>query len=537
MSAVLKLSGAARVLQDLSWPHLKEPDLNGSQPTSFNSGIDKSSFPTANSSAQDVLERLYQVGKGAYLAKIDWQVSINSRGAANCPRLQDAYKHIPVKISELHLQFIKLGGKYLVDAALTFGASSSPGIFDRVAELVLALALHLAGLARDLALRQLDDNVFIGSEAEVFWAYDVYHRLALDIGVRTAPEEEDKAFGPQQFGAILGFTFDTVAWTWHMEQKKAEKILRLLFKIAEDRVISQGDLQTLVGKIGFYYPLFDGLFERTFLLEAVEPEASKHARVLATEGLVSQSRWWIRNIYAAMENNLPLPDPRGWCPAASVAIYPDASGGLNHPGSGFGAVVWEKQQVYVAHFWPPCIRQNMSISIGAGFEDQRLAYHTMFLESVAALSGLLAAPELVRNRGVVIHTDNSGVVAGFSKGHSTESLAWSVLKAIRDVARALNSPIEIHKVRRCSDHKSLAADLLSKAKRSEAIQLMDNPASAPGFLSRTLMNWLQAPKVSRVLGFAIVEELRRMGVPVLTLHVEDPEELEELVRVGKMWHP
>ena len=163
VSAVLKLSGAARVLQDLSWPHLKEPDLNGSQPTSFNSGIDKSSFPTANSSAQDVLERLYQVGKGAYLAKIDWQVSINSQGAANCPRLQDAYKHIPVKISELHLQFIKLGGKYLVDAALTFGASSSPGIFDRVAELVLALALHLAGLARDLALRQLDDNVFIGS--------------------------------------------------------------------------------------------------------------------------------------------------------------------------------------------------------------------------------------------------------------------------------------------------------------------------------------------------------------------------------------
>ena len=233
-----------------------------------------------------------------------------------------------------------MGGKYLVDAALTFGASSSPGIFDRVAELVLTLALHLAGLARDLALRQLDYNVFIGHLVEVTEAYEVYHRLALDIGVRAAPEEEDKAFGPQQFGAILGFTFNTVAWTWHMDQKKAEKILRLLFKIAEDREISQGDLQTLVGKIGFYYPLFDGLFERTFLLEAVEPEASKHSRVLVTEGLVSQSKWWIRNIYAAMENNLPLPDPRGWCPAASVAIYPNASGGLNHPGSGFGAVVW-----------------------------------------------------------------------------------------------------------------------------------------------------------------------------------------------------
>ena len=70
----------------------------------------------------------------------------------------------------------------------------------------------------------------------------------------------------------------------------------------------------------------------------------------------------------------------------------------------------------------------------------------MFLEAVAALCGLLAAPELVRNRGVKIHCDNAGVVSGFSRGHSTESLAWSVLKAVRDVGRALNCPVEIHKV-------------------------------------------------------------------------------------------
>ena len=84
IGAVLKPSGAARILQDLSWPHLKEPDLNGQEATSFNSGVDKTLFPTMNSSAHDVLERLYQVGRSAYLAKIDWQ---------------DAYKHIPVKVN------------------------------------------------------------------------------------------------------------------------------------------------------------------------------------------------------------------------------------------------------------------------------------------------------------------------------------------------------------------------------------------------------------------------------------------------------
>ena len=520
VGAVLKPTGAARVLQDLSWPHIKEPDLEGSTPTSFNSGVDKKMFPTMNSTAQDVLERLYQVGRRAFLAKIDWQ---------------DAYKHVPVRLSELHLQFIKLGGKLLVDAALTFGASSSPGIFDRVAELILRMALHMAGLARSSALRQLDDNVFIGREQEVRRAYETYNQLALDIGVRVAPEEQDKAFGPQTSGAILGFTFNTETWTWSMEEKKAVKIIRLLYKISEDRDISQGELQSLTGKIGFYWPLFDGLYERTFFLEAVEAKAPKNSKVQVTDNMVSQAKWWIRNITAAMENNLALPDPRGWFPAASVSIFPDASGGLNQPGSGLGAVVWEKQQIYVAHFWPPCIRLNQLISIGDGFEPTRLAYHTMFLESVAALCGLLAAPELVRGRAVVLHVDNSGVVSGFVKGHSTESLAWTVLKAIRDIGKALDCPIEIRKVRRCSNNGALVADLLSKARLDEARDLMDNPASEPGFLSRTLLAWLEAPQVSRVLGFAILAELKMMGVPVHTSYVEETEELEQLVRVGRMW--
>ena len=114
VGAVLKPTGAARVLQDLSWPHIKEPDLEGSTPTSFNSGVDKKMFPTMNSTAQDVLERLYQVGRRAFLAKIDWQ---------------DAYKHVPVRLSELHLQFIKYGDKLCRGVDLWLHSKvSNPGV-------------------------------------------------------------------------------------------------------------------------------------------------------------------------------------------------------------------------------------------------------------------------------------------------------------------------------------------------------------------------------------------------------------------------
>ena len=155
-----------------------------------------------------------------------------------------------------------------MDAALTFGASSSPGIFDKISELILRMALHAAGLERATALRQLDDNVLIGTEGEVKLGYNTYNQVALDLGVLVAPEEEDKAFGPQQFGAVLGFQFSSKDWVWTMEKKKGEKILRLLFKIWEDRSITQGELQSLIGKITFYFPLFEGKFERTFFLAA-----------------------------------------------------------------------------------------------------------------------------------------------------------------------------------------------------------------------------------------------------------------------------
>ena len=99
----------------------------------------------------------------------------------------------------------------------------------------------------------------------------------------------------------------------------------------------------------------------------------------------SQAGWWIRTITAALEAPMSLPDPRGWTPASAVPVYPDASGGLNPAGTGFGAVVWLDFQIYVAHFWPPSIRLNTPVPLGPGFSEQKLAHHTYFLESVAGI--------------------------------------------------------------------------------------------------------------------------------------------------------
>lgn len=68
------LSGAARVCVDMSWPHYpkNEVDLEGSRPTSVNSGIDVSQFPVLMVSTKSILDRCFQAGRGSFLAKQDW---------------------------------------------------------------------------------------------------------------------------------------------------------------------------------------------------------------------------------------------------------------------------------------------------------------------------------------------------------------------------------------------------------------------------------------------------------------------------------
>ena len=56
----------------MSAPRLPEVDLYSSVPSSQNSGIDVSLFPTGGSSTRDVLIALERVGIGSFMSKQDW---------------------------------------------------------------------------------------------------------------------------------------------------------------------------------------------------------------------------------------------------------------------------------------------------------------------------------------------------------------------------------------------------------------------------------------------------------------------------------
>lgn len=93
MSVEIKPNGRARVIIDMSWPHLDDPQLDSQDPISVNSSIRKEDYPAFMVTSQDVLELLFLAGWKCFLSKCDWN---------------DAYKHCSIRAEDVHLQVINL---------------------------------------------------------------------------------------------------------------------------------------------------------------------------------------------------------------------------------------------------------------------------------------------------------------------------------------------------------------------------------------------------------------------------------------------
>ena len=172
--------------------------------------------------------------------------------------------------------------------------------------------------------------------------------------------------------------------------------------------------------------------------------------------------------------------------------------------------------------WPAHIQCNMKNGQGDKF-----ARKLTMLEGVAALATLCASPAEVSGRACKIYTDNKGLAMAFSKAHSRDKYTYSVMMALKDVAKYLNINLALVWTPRCSSPGELTADQLSKAKFVEAGETAGtqvNLRSEP----RTLLKWLECPVVTRCLGLAILEEMQDEGIRVLDMEPESRTEIAAL---------
>ena len=447
----------------------------------------------------------------------------------------DAYKHVHVRQEDIPLQVVEWGGMYFVDRSLTFGMSSSPGIYHRVSSVVKMTALARESLHKKNTFQVLDDCGYLGRRQDTVAFFKSYNEVGAAVKVRMAPQgDPDKSFECETAGTILGVHYDTVDWSWSFCRRKIDKILVGLHDVASSDTVDQKLLESISGKLEHYKHIVSeyARWERGhFLYLAKNTTKQLPGRwrkgplaIKVTKELKEQAEWWIAALGVALRERTRIPDVRPWFPSSFLQLFPDAAGGSDTSvGNGFGGVIWNlpgRPMVYGG--WPKHIQCNMKNGQGDKF-----ARKLTMLEGVAALAILCARPREVSGKACKIYTDNKGLALAFSSAHSRDKYTYSVMLAIKDVAKYLNINLALVWTPRCSSPGELTADQLSKAKFVEA----GETAGVQVNLCRvpcTLLRWLECPVVTRCLGLAILEEIREEGTQVLDMEPENRTEIAAL---------
>jgi hypothetical protein len=224
---------------------------------SVNDGINKDEFPAAMSSTGKWLAVLNRAGRHCKIMKIDWS---------------DAYKHVHVCERDLPLQWFSWLGKDFYELSLIFGTSSSVGIFDRLAKIVLHIALVLAKFPAGAVCQHLDDVCAAAAAGDdgLEKFESAYRHVAEMLGVRLAPTSDpDKAFLPCTAGTVLGIHYDTDNWTWSIPHEKLVRMLAQLRAVHDADTARQDEIWSLCGRILHYAPLIPaGKFNINHVLAA-----------------------------------------------------------------------------------------------------------------------------------------------------------------------------------------------------------------------------------------------------------------------------
>jgi hypothetical protein len=487
-----KPDGGVRVIMNMSAP----------KGVSVNDGIDADQFPAVMSSTGKWVAVLNNVGRECDIMKMDWA---------------DAYKHIPVRAQDVGLQYFMWLGKGFAELCLVFGTSSSVGIYDRAAKLVLELVLKVSGFPCAWVCQHLDDVCAAGpaggSELAKFHA--VYRKVAEQVGVQLAPlTYKDKAFEPCKEGTVLGVVYNTVEWTWGIPQDKLIRFARQLSVAMEAEQIKQAEMWSIAGRIMHYAPLIPaGRFNLDHVIRVNGLSLEKDAVVMMSACLRRQLFFWYTMVLATSGCSR-IPDVGERLPPWTRECYTDAAAGtMESIGRGVGAV---SQDWWVYVPWP------RKINCGVKAEDgKKLSRKLSALELVGSLLRVSAGHVFCRGCTVRVWVDNIGAVKIWEKGYSLScGICTTIVKAIGTVAAGIGCRFAIEKITRCSTPGAEMADVLLKADfdrfrrtgLASGWPLTVGPATVP----RQLLGWLADPKVDEDLGRRLLCEIAEQG-PVLGL--------------------
>ena len=415
-----------------------------------------------------------------------------------------------VRESEVWMQGFMWFGRVFYELCLVFGGKSSAGLYDRLAKLVLWIAMAISQFPEKLFVQHLDDVCAASPEGTdtVDKFYTVYREICEKFGVELAdPTDPDKAFSPRTNGIALSICYDTeegINGTWYLREDEMSNIILMLEQAIEGDGTNQRFIKSLCGKLlHLRFLVSNSKYRMGQIIIAANQTDEMEARVSISDWCRSDCFWWKTHLPVCSHRS-ELTDPDRRPNVNALVAHTDAAGGSTKSfGKGVGMAIFPNTWTFVQ--WGNKINRG---DLGEG--NKNLNSRMSAWELLGPFLVVCAAPNTVRNKQVVVMVDNEGSVRMYNKGWTTKcQICNTLLMAINEVAIALNTDLFVNKITRCSDSQATAADALSKMDLKTFRQMM--PLASPGPLKvpNALTMWIKDPQPDRFLGLKILTEMSR----------------------------
>jgi len=367
-------------------------DLSSPKDTSVNDGIPRDRGALEYVAVDDAIAALIIQGCGAMLLKED---------------LADAFRHVPVAISDRWLLGFQWDDVFYMEDFLPFGLRIAPFLFDLFAKALHWMLMHL--FKWRILLHYLDDffailKPFIDPalyQEQWDWICDF-------LGLR-GNEKKTQTGTVVEF---LGIELDSMAMEARLPIAKLQRARDLVVAAMTTNTLSQQDLEVLVGFLSFCARVV--VPGRAFLstLYALLAKDTRYHRI--TTPMARDLAWW--HHFLPRWNGIKV--LRSVASRSTSYIWTDASGSWGIGGYWIPSENSPPVDVFSERYSTRVRRRALHINV----HEMRAVRHAL----------RLWLPHLCGGR-VIIYGDNAAVVAGLNKG----SIRGGPMAPLRDIAMLL----------------------------------------------------------------------------------------------------
>ena len=340
--------------------------------------------------------------------------------------------------------------------------------------------------------------------------FAAYVAVCERANIKLAPfdAEDDKAFIGRSKGVMLGVLFDTEKMSWGFSEAKSANFVHFIHKSLFADSISWDELLSLTGKCIYIADLFvAGKYhkEEMLRLKSSYSDSPLGTRIPVTLKLKRDLSFWLL-VAKASKYGLPISMRTPYPPINSLVYWTDAAGPSEKSENGLGCIRLEDDiydlPVFLLYLkWTPAIqKKEVPVSIAA-------------LELLGPLLSVICDIEHIANKSVLFRIDNVGSTKIWNKGYSTsDPISSTIVKAIFDIAVAVNAVVFCNHVPRRSTPGAILADDFSKGSWVRGLVSVLGPSAIiDGWkfpsIPISILKWLSNPVPDDGLGAKILEDM------------------------------